>query len=172
MEFLKGFIGLTPSSGIEAPSGLYVDSLPGISSEAVSRVCDDGENGESLWAKIEWRSLLKFRTLFTAEVNRTHKIHNQEICECLIQQNKVLLATALWYLLGAEVMVERMTSSRVNVATINKNTPKEIKEMFEDQFKKELSEAVLNIDVHSSSCFDSECEPEPAGLITFHTPII
>lgn len=172
MEFLKGFIGLTPLLGTEAPSGLYVDSLPGISAEAINRVRDDGDCSEKMWGKIEWRSLLKFRTLFTAEVNRTHKVHDQAICECLIENNKLLLATSLWYLMGAEVMVERMTSSRVNVATINKNTPKEIKEMLEDQFKKELTEAVLNIDIHSSSCFPQEECPEPAGLLTFHTPII
>lgn len=172
MEFLKEFIGLTPTSGIEAESGLYVDSLPGISADAINRLRDDGDEMRDLWKKIEWRSLLKFRTLFTAEVNKTHKIHNQDLCECLIKENKVLLATPLWYLMGVEVMVERLTSSRVNVATINKNTPKEIKDMLEDNFKKELTEAVLNIDVHSSSCFPPEICPEPAGLITFHSPII
>lgn len=171
MDFLKGFIGLSSQDGVEAESGLYVDSLPGVSSEVIARVKDDRDEIDTLWDKIEWRALLKFRTLFTAELNKTHKVHDQAICECLIRENRILLATSLWYLMGAEVMVERITSNRVNVATINKNTPRELKDMLEDSFRKELSEAVLNIDVHASDCFDNDC-PEPAGLITCHIPII
>lgn len=171
MEFLRGFIGLSSHDGVEVESGLYVDSLPGISSEVITRVADDRDGGDTLWSKIEWRALLKFRTLFISEVNKAHKVHNQSICECLIRENRLLLATSLWYLMGAEVMVERITSSRVNVATINKNTPRELKEMFEDSFRKELAEAVLTIDVHASECFADGC-PEPAGLITNHIPII
>lgn len=171
MEYLRGYIGLSPDFGSEAESGLYVDSLPGISTDVISRIKDDRDDDDTLWRKIELRALLKFRTLFVAEVNKTHKVHNQEICECLIRENKILLATSLWYLLGSEVMVERLTSNRTNVATINKNTPREIKEMLEDNFRNELKEAVLSIDLHSSDCFRDSC-PEPAGLITTHIPII
>jgi hypothetical protein len=113
---------------------------------------------------------LKFRTLFVNEVNKCHKIAKIDVCECLIASNKEILATALWYLLGAEVMISRYASSRINMSTIDRNKPKELRAYFEEQFKQELATAVSGIDIHASDCIH---EDVPANdVITFQIPVI
>lgn len=164
LDELIGFVGLSSSTGVEAESGLYVDALPDISVSIVDRLVQDGTANDE-WSKIEKRTLLKFRTLFVAEVNKCHKVSDLSICECLIVSNKLLIATALWYLLGAEVMMTRSASSRINAATIDRNKSKELRDYFENQFEKELTVAVNSIDVHSSDCFPEDEEPECTPLI-------
>lgn len=167
LQELKGYIGLS-SEGTTAPSGLYVDALPDISLQVLEDIAN--ESGEITWSQIEDRAILKLRTLFIAEVNKCHKITKIDVCECLIKSNKEILATALWYLLGAEVMLTRGASSRINMATIDRNKPKELRAYFEEQFKQELATAVAGIDIHASDCIH---EDVPANdVITFQTPVI
>lgn len=167
LQELKGYIGLI-SGDTTAQSGLYVDALPDISLQVLEDISH--ENEYDAWSKIEDRALLKFRTLFVNEVNKCHKIAKIDVCECLITSNKEILATALWYLLGAEVMISRHASSRINMSTIDRNKPKELRAYFEEQFKQELSTAVAGIDIHASDCIH---EDVPANdVITFQTPII
>lgn len=168
---LKGYIGLSSSSSTTAPSGLYVDALPDISVCVIDAITTDEGTSDETWSRIEDRAILKFRTLFISEVNKTHKVSDIEICECLINGNRDVLATALWYLLGAEVMLSRRVSSRINAATIDRNKPKELRDYFEDQFKKELSVAVASIDIHKSPCFQ-DCKPDIRDVVTFHTSVI
>lgn len=164
---LKGYIGLMSGGGI-APSGLYVDALPDISLQVVEDIAQGDSQKE--WSNIEDRAILKLRTLFIKEVNKCHKIAKIDVCECLITSNKEILATALWYLLGAEVMLTRGASSRINMATIDRNKPKELRAYFEEQFKQELATAVAGIDIHASDCID---EDVPANdVITFQIPVL
>ena len=169
LDELKGYIGLMSSGTATAPSGLYVDALPDISLQVLEDISQS--NGQIEWSNIEDRAILKLRTLFIREVNKCHKITNIDICECLIVSNKEILATALWYLLGAEVMLTRRASSRINMATIDRNKPKELREYFESQFQKELSTAVAGIDIHASECVPSGCI-EPRDVSTFHIPVM
>lgn len=172
LEELKGYIGLFSNAPVHAKSGLYVDALPDISLQLLEDITTDEENGCETWSRIEDRGLLKFRTLFIAEVNKCHKVSDIKACECLLVSNKEILATALWYLLGAEVMLTRKTSSRINAATIDRNKSKELRAYFEDQSAKELSTAVAGIDIHGSECFAEQEQPEPRELISFQTPIL
>lgn len=167
LQELKGYIGLS-SEESKAESGLYVDALPDISLQVLENIAN--EDSEVTWSQIEDRAILKLRTLFIKEVNKCHKIAKIDVCECLITSNKEILATALWYLLGAEVMLTRGASSRINMATIDRNKPKELRAYFEEQFKQELATAVAGIDIHASDCIH---EDVPANdVITFQTPVI
>jgi hypothetical protein len=173
MDFLKGYIGLTSSQEQKAESGLYVDQLPDISAAFIEKIVQDEESKESLWDEIETRGLLKFRTLFIREVNKYHKVNNRAKCECLIQENKELLATAIWWLLGAEVLYTRQTASRMNsYTTLDRSKAKEMREYFDAQFEKEIEIAVRGIDIHQSACFECETQPEIRDLITTAVPVI
>lgn len=172
LDELKGYIGLLSSGSVEAESGLYIDALPDISLQVLEDITTNEVDGADTWSRIENRGILKFRTLFIAEVNKCHKVTDIAICECLILSNKEILATALWYLLGAEVMLTRRASSRINWATIDRNKPKELREYFEAQFQKELSTAVASIDIHQSECFPEDVQPEDRDIISFHKPIL
>lgn len=167
LQELKGYIGLS-SEESKAESGLYVDSLPDISLQVLENIAN--EDSEVTWSQIEDRAILKLRTLFIKEVNKCHKIAKIDVCECLITSNKEILATALWYLLGAEVMLTRGASSRINISTIDRNKPKELRAYFEEQFKQELATAVAGIDIHASDCIH---EDVPANdVITFQIPVL
>lgn len=172
MEFLKGYIGLSSKYGIEAASGLYVDTLPDISSASIENIAREGEDVHARWEVIERRGLLKFRTLFVNEVNKVHKVSDLAVCECLIESNKEVLATALWYLLGSEVMTERASSQRINVTTINRDKPKELREYFDEQFRNELAVAVNSIDIHASKCLGGDCVEPSRPVSVFATPIL
>lgn len=171
LDELKGYIGLRSDGGIEAPSGLYVDALPDINLSIIERITTNEEDSCETWSRIETRALLKFRTLFIREVNKCHKINAIDKCECLIVNNKEVLATALWYIMGAEVMITRKESSRINAATIDRGKNDELRTYFEDQFQKELEVAVNSIDVHNSTCFPDE-QPKPNAIVTIEPPIL
>lgn len=174
MDCLNGYIGLSGSLGT-ADSGLYVDGLPDISLSIASKISEkiDGQNEDmaELWAEIEKRGVLKFRTLFISEINRCFRLSKIDICECMICENKALLAPSLWYLLGAEFMQERASSSRLNrFTTIERGKAKELRAELMDLFHSELSVAVASIDIHSSDCLE-DCV-EHRDIITTHLPIL
>lgn len=164
MTCLNGYIGLssktyTPSSDPDfVHSGLFVDALPDISLNLMSKLTDIEENDFlDLWSTIEQRGILKFRTFFINAINQCYKINKVDICECLICENVSLLSTSLWYLLGAEVMFERYSSSRLNrFTTIDKQKAKELKDEFMDIFNRELSVAIAGIDIVESDCTPDE----------------
>lgn len=173
MECLIGYIGLSQEYDVQpAESGLYVDTLPDISVNDFEKLTDTTESTDALWGEIQLRAMYKFRTMFIREVNKCHKVTDVSKCECLICQNKALLAVAMWYLLGAEVQHSRETNSRQNVYTLlDHSKARELREYFESQFEKELEIAVRGIDIHNSSCFESE-EVDCKAMITFATPVL
>ena len=173
VDCLIGFIGLSVNASGEVPSGLYADALPDISESYVTKLVTDESSVSKLWEEIEKRAALKFRTFFIRQVNETHKISNPDKCECLICENKLLLATAFWHLIGEEIMNTRATSSRLNTyTTLDRNKAKEMRDGFHDAFMRELETAVRGIDVHASSCFTCENQPEINDVIVFREPII
>ena len=166
MESLYGYIGLSVNLS-EVESGLYLDGLPDISLTLVDKLTDkDGENTVAeLWHKIEDRGIKKFRTSFINAVNKCHKISDVSICECLIESNYELLGVALWYLLGAELMFERMNSTRLNrYTTIEKGKARELRDAFLETFSDELSVAVNGINVNDNEC--SEYIAEETNIVS------
>lgn len=171
-EDLKDYIGLSAKLS-HAASGMYVDALPDISVDGIDRMIDSEADIESAWNDIQLRAILKFRTLFSAEVNRCHHVSDISKIECLIASNKEIIATALWYLMGAEVMYSRGVSSRMNsYTTLDRSKSRDIRQDLEAQFEKELHVAVAGIDIHHSACFADDCQPAIADVATFHTPIL
>ncbi len=166
MESLYGYIGLS-SRIADADAGLYVDALPDISIQIVTKITEQDEDINELWEVIEKRSILKFRTLFLNALNKCYAVKSIETAECLIEENKEVLATALWFFMGAEVMFERMSTSRLNrYTTIEKGKARELREAYMEVFNDELTAGVNSIDIHESDCFDS-C-PQQTNIISTH----
>lgn len=164
---LEGLVGVSAAEGTTPPeSGLYVNSLPDINYAELSKLNDsDQADAEALWLNVEKRSILKFRTLFLGEVNKCFQISKIEVIECLICENKLLLATSLWYLLGAELMWERMYSSRLNrFTTVDRAKAKELNGEFMDLFYQELSATVAGLTI-CSECLEET--PVVKNVISF-----
>jgi hypothetical protein len=171
MDCLKGYIGITNDPAAE--SGLCLTSLPDISIVSLDKIDPiDSEDYKEMMGNVEMRTILKFRTLFTIEFNRCFRINKREIIECIICENKALLAVALLYLYAAELMFERISSSRINkYTTIDKIKAQKLRAEFEEIFQTELSVAIPGIDIEGSSCIDHHEEIEHSGLISVVTTL-
>ena len=173
IDCLVGFIGLSNNVSGEVPSGLYADALPDISEAHIQKLVDGEKDISELWKEIEQRAILKLRTFFIRAVNESHRISDRDKCECLMCENKELLATSLWYVLGEEIMTLRSNSSRMNTyTTIDKSKAKDMRSEFHEAFLQELETAVHGINVHSSKCFNCDNQPENNDVVVFREPII
>lgn len=73
--------------------------------------------------------------------------------EQLVCANKSLFATALWYLLGAEMLTERIHSDRLNrYTTIDLKKALELRDEFYAQYKTELAAAIEGINLNTADC--------------------
>lgn len=75
----------------------------------------------------------------------------------LICNNRAHFTDALWYLMGAEMMIERLYSPRKNYWTINDEDAKELVALYQTEFEKEMEVAIDGIDLDMSDCC-LECE--------------
>lgn len=67
--------------------------------------------------------------------------------------NKGLFANALWYLLGAEIMIERLSSDRINrYTTIDRDQAQANREYFEGEYTTILEQALEGVDLRMNDC--------------------
>ncbi len=146
---LEKLIGISEAGD----SGLYVTALPGISLENLNKIADKAEqqDADGVFKDVQIRVLNSFRNAFTAEINECYKISDLKIINTLICENKDILAVALWYLFGAEIMAECLMSNRLNRYTmIDRKKAKEQQEYFTQKFYEELTNAVKGINPNAS----------------------
>jgi hypothetical protein len=170
LECLTGYIGMM-GCGNEVPgSGLYINSLPGITMEMVDKIADAEQvTYVGVWVEVEKRGLLMFRTAFMAELNKCYQINERTTVSCLACEYKDLLSTSLWYLLGRELMTERIYSDRINrYTTIDREQAIELRDHYQVTFENELAAAVQGIDVEHSDCIANEEDcPQQNGAIHY-----
>ena len=157
LDCLIGYIGLAGSVG-EVESGLYLDELSDINLSNTNKIAD-GEQVDymKVFRDVERRSILKFRTFFIGELNRCFNVYRREAIDCLICENKELLAVSLWYLMGVEMLQERLGSNRINrFTTTDRSKTKELQDNFLNEFRRQLSTAVAGIDMEGSECLSDE----------------
>ncbi len=75
----------------------------------------------------------------------------------LICSNLAHFTDALWYLMGSEMMVERIYSPRLNFWTINDEEAKELLALYQTEFEKAMEIAIDGIDLDMGDCC-LECE--------------
>jgi hypothetical protein len=183
MECLQGYVGVTPDlcsqpteltaeeviaaedETIET-SGLFITELPGISLESIEKLATpEQKTFMGVWANVEKRALLKFRSAVLAELNKCYCISDVTVIDCIVCNNKTLFATALWYMLGSELCFERLFSNSINrFTTIDKKAAGEMRDTFLVDFQTELENAVKGIDVEDNECID---DVQKAGNIQY-----
>lgn len=71
----------------------------------------------------------------------------------VVCNNKVVFANALWYLMGAELMTERIYSDRLNrYTTVDRNRAMELRNEFREQYVIDLEQAVNGINLNHQDC--------------------
>lgn len=71
---------------------------------------------------------------------------------------KDLFALPLWYMLGSEMMMERMTSERINKWTVDRKQAEELKAFYDAEAEKALKAAIAGTAVNDCDCC-LECDP-------------
>jgi len=169
MNCLKDYIGISPSVGV-VESNLYLTDLAGITLNNLEKIAEqkpEQEDFKAVFKDCEKRALMSFVGSFTASINECYHICDIDIINCLICENKKILGGALWYLIGAEYMIERIGSDRLNrFTTIDRKKAKEFQDFFAEKFAFELQNAVRSIDPNKNDCVDSEVI-EPKQLTDF-----
>ena len=76
--------------------------------------------------------------------------------DALVCGNLDVFADAYWYLLGSEMMVEALTTNRVNLVTTDRKKNEYLKtEVYDVRYTESLSQAVQNIDLDlSDACIE------------------
>jgi len=151
LDCLIGYIGLTNCVGVyEAPeSGLYINSLPGISLESIDKIADSEQiTYVGVWSDAQTEAAARFRIDVIAEITKCHKIEPECDYDELICTNKETLVNAWRYLLGNQLMIFRLYTTRLNrFTTIDKEAAKELRDFYQVEYEKALSQAVKLMDV-------------------------
>lgn len=148
------YIGLSLCAGAyTAPaSGIYINSLPGLSIESIDKVADQEQiNYIGVWDDVQTNALQQFRLDVMAEMRKCYELN----CDCdydaLICENLEVLTQPWKYVLGIWILLFRINSNRLNrFTTIDVTQAKELKDYYQAEYEKFLSSAVLCMDI--SSC--------------------
>ena len=150
LDCLINLIGLK-DCGTEAPSsGLYLNTLAGISLKQLQRIANaEQQNYLGVWNDVQENAAAEFFADFQTYLNMYYKI---DCCTegCSVEDifcNYVSqLAIPYRFLLGVHVMNERLYSERVNYfTTIGKEEAEELQAFYRLEYEKFLKAAMQRI---------------------------
>lgn len=153
MQCFIDYIGLSLCAGAyEVPaSGIYINSLPGLSIESIDKVANQEQiNYIGVWNDVQANALPDFRVDIMGEMRKCYDLN----CECdydaLICENLEVLTQAWKYKLGIWLLIFRINSNRLNrFTTIDIPQAKELLVHYQVEYEKMLSSSVLCMDITS-----------------------
>lgn len=160
MECLIDYIGLRYCGNEEPESGVFINSLPGISIESIDKIAtSDQVTFLGVWADVQKEAATIFYTDFIEKLSTCYKLAPYCDYEEMICLNKRKLLNAWKYLLGNQMMIFRLYTTRLNrFTTIDSDQAKELKDHYQVEYEQALSQAVKLVDT-SNCCV--ECNPNP-----------
>jgi len=154
MNCFIDYIGLSFCAGVyESPaSGIYINSLPGLSLESIDKVADQEQlNYKGVWDDVQENAIQQFKIDLIAEINKCYSLNCDCDYEALICENVEVLTQSWKYLLGIWILIFRINSNRLNrYTTVTITQAKELKDYYQAEYEKFLASSVLCMDV--SSC--------------------
>lgn len=144
-------------------SGIYLNSLPGISIENIDKIADSEQISYlGVWADVQSFALAQFRLDVMSEMQKCYKLNTDCDYDALICDNIEELTLAWKYLLGVSLMIFRLTSDRINRwTTIGRDEAKELRDYYQSLYGPALSQGVLLMDT-DECCLT--CEPNPSTV--------
>jgi hypothetical protein len=157
------YIGLSYCPGIyEQPgSGIYLNSLPGISIQSIDAIADSEQiTYLGVWADVQSSAVAQFRIEVIAELNNCFKLNRDCDYTTMICANRDILVQAWKYLLGVHLMLFRLHSDRLNrYTTVDKKQAAELKDYFQLEYEKALKQGVSLMDT-TECCMECAGNPE------------
>lgn len=154
MTCFTDYIGLSLCAGAyeSPPSGIYINSLPGLSMESLDKIADQEQvNYLGVWTDVQANAQPEFFIDVRAEISKCYQLD----CDCdydaLICENQEVLTQAWKYKLGIWVLMFRINSNRLNrFTTVDVTQAKELLTFYQVEYSRMLGSSVLCMDI--SSC--------------------
>jgi hypothetical protein len=150
MSCLTDYIGLRGcSSDVEPESGLFVNTLPGITMEMIDKSATaDQITYRNLWNDVQDEAWNEFAMEFFGAMMDCYTVQPYCDYESLICDNKQKLAVAWRFKLAAKLMCFRYYSNRLNYFTlVTRDDAQELMDNYNSQYVKALKNAMKVIDV-------------------------
>jgi hypothetical protein len=162
MSCLTDYIGLKICGNENPESGVFINSLPGISIEMMDSIAESEQiTFKGVWADVQTEAWNRFYIDFMDETNKCYDINPYCDYEDLICDNLGRLVNAWRYLLGNQLMLFRIYSPRINLfTTVTIDEAKELRDFYQVEYENALKQAVKLIDV--GACVDCmQCGGNP-----------
>lgn len=166
MECIIGYIGLQSCASQEVPeSGQYINTLPGITLESIDKIANaDQVSYAGVWRDVQIEASIRFKADFIEALSKCYTINRNCDYEDMICSNLEFLAIAWRYLLGFQLMIERINSTRLNrFTTLGIEDAEKLAAYYWDEYKTSLAAAIKLVDV--SDCCQTECSNNPQKVI-------
>jgi hypothetical protein len=162
MQCFIDYIGLKGAPGAPG-SGIFLQQLPGLTLENIEKIREaDQESIGVMWADVQLRALRRFkkdylrafRTRYVGECCMPEEC-DPEVLACAYPD---LFVDAWLFLLGSEMMIERLYSSRLNrFTTIDREMAAELKDHFQVEYEKSLEQVIAMLPREvMNRCYDCE----------------
>lgn len=143
------YIGIKACEGQEVPEGGWINSLPGITLESIDRIAtEDQTTYLGVWEDVQAEAFTIFESDFMAEVNRCFELNAYCDYDTLMCNNRRRLLQPWKYLLGSQLMIFRLYSSRLNrFTTIGIKEATELRDYYHVEYKSALTLAMKLVDI-------------------------
>lgn len=164
MECFRDHIGLSyctkPGAYTAPDSGIYLNSLPGISIESIDKIADSEQvTYLGVWADVQEFALAQFRLDVMNELRNCYQLNRDCDYDAMICDNIDELTLAWKYILGVTVMLFRLNSDRINkYTTVSRDEAKELRDFYQVEYEKALKQGVLLMDT-DECCLQCESNP-------------
>ena len=150
MDCFIDLVGVRNCTGEELPVGGWINTLPGISLESVDRIANSEQiSFKGVWDDIQAEAARRFESDFISSVSECYQLNAYCDYEDMACENKSKLMNAWRYLLGNQLMIERLYSDRINYyTTVSRDQASELKDHYQVMYDNALKQStkLLNID--------------------------
>ncbi len=150
----------------EVDSGVWINSLPGISLESIDKTAsEDQVTYVQLWADVQAEAWEILKLDFIAAVDECYDIGCDFDIDDVICTNKNKVLNAWRYLLGSQLMIFRINTSRLNrFTTVDADQAQKLADYYQAKYEATLYQAVKVIDM-SFWRGDLHADPTPKHVV-------
>lgn len=161
MSCLTDYIGLKDCSNAAPESGLYINTLPGISLQSMDSIATvDQITYKGLWSDAQEEAYNEFYSGFFAAVSNCYTVNAYCDYDNLICLNKKILALPWRYMLGYQLMFYRKYTNRMNYFTLmTSDQAEDLMAEYQKKYAQSLKNSMKLIDV-SSCCLPCGGDPK------------
>lgn len=159
---LIGYIGLKICGDETTESNLWINSLPGISLESIDKIADAEQiTYKGVWADVQVEAWARFYVDVINELTKCYELQPYCDYEAVICANKLKLANAWRYLLGNQLMLFRLYTTRLNrFTTVDLKQAAELRDFYQVEYEKALTLAAKIADVSECECMQCGGNPD------------